>query len=193
MQKLQKIQFLVMVALLATLILNSCKKSGDDSSPASSSDGSVTLKGTKMALPKCYSMKNPGNSQEIMLLFVSSGITITGVDSNGFKPGTSGTGNMFWFIIHVPAGQTLPASGNYTIESEPEFRVPFNYDGALYKGVDLSTPANTWVELGLNKNLVLSVIKSGNAYEFAANGLMEDSTAVQFMYKGSISSLNASK
>ncbi len=192
MQKVQKFKSLFLVILFGTMILNSCKKSGDTPSPAASPAGSITLNGTKMDLTKCYSMKNPTYAQEIALFFVSSGITITGLDSkgtNGFKAGTSGTGNMFLCMLHLPAGQTLPVSGTYTIESEPTYRVPFNYDGVFYKGIDVSTSATTWVELGLKKNLVLTVTKSGDVYEFAASGLMEDNSPVNFTYKGSISIL----
>ncbi len=185
----KKTLWLLCIVAAMAVGFTGCKKSNDDSdSPAASGNGKCVMSDTTVSFTKCYSLQAPLNLQEFLLMFVPNNITITGWDSSGLK-GSTGKCTMFMLIVKVPAGNTGVVVGDYTIQSEPEYRVPFEFDGAFYMHADLEKSPSTWDELGLSGNMVLHVTQSNGILSFSVSGKVEGNKDFTFNYSGPITKL----
>lgn len=187
----KKTLWLLCIVAAMAVGFTGCKKTNDDSdSPTASGNGKCVMSDTTVSFTKCYSMPAPYFLQEYFLMFVPSNMTITGLDSTGFKSGSSGKGTMFLLIVKVPAGNTGVVVGDYTIQSEPEYRVPFNFDGAIYMHANLSEQHwSDWGELELAHDIILHVTQTNGVISFSASGKVEGNKDFTFNYSGPITKL----
>ncbi|MFZ4548559.1 MAG: hypothetical protein ACOYN4_14030 [Bacteroidales bacterium] len=188
MKTLQKtgISFLIF-ALIASLMVTSCKK--DDDNGNESISGYFSIDGTKYELSKCYISKRINNDagheneDNYDLVFAGESITLTNISSM-----PTGNGDMFAVILTTDISEDGIESGDYVSGSD-ESLPSLHMDALFITGWNSSTQTYDKEGEVTGGNIPINVTKTNSTYKFDWVGTTDDGKSFIFSYSGTITLL----
>ena len=182
---MKTIKSLTLCFLVMALMVASCKKDEKSNDNSPSSNGSFTVDGKKFALQKCYAhFSHYTTYTEYVLYIVSKDITVNSTGEG------SGTGDAMLIQCRTPQNLTTILAGDYTYNLDSNPLTPSTYfDCFVVEGFGTAGQ----VSLEPEHSVIFKMAKSGDTYEFSANGKTTDGKTFDFYYKGPITPLSSKK